>query len=99
MENCHDEKMVPRSEEEIQDLVKRLRKVEGQVRGIQKMVEEDRYCIDILTQILAVEAALKKVGFSLLERHANHCMIKAVDSGNGEDSVKELMDVVKRFVK
>ncbi|WP_088067283.1 metal-sensing transcriptional repressor [Gottfriedia luciferensis] len=99
MENCHDDQMVPRSEEEITDLMKRLRRIEGQVRGIQKMVEEDRYCIDILTQIMAVEAAMKKVSFSLIERHANHCMVKAVKENNGEASVSELMDVIKRYVK
>jgi len=99
MENCHDDQMVPRSEEEITDLTKRLRRIEGQVRGIQKMVEEDRYCIDILTQIMAVEAAMKKVSFSLIERHANHCMLKAVKDSNGQESVSELMDVIKRYVK
>ncbi|MGG3990210.1 metal-sensing transcriptional repressor, partial [Bacillus smithii] len=75
MDHCEDNsinpKMVPRTEEEIESLIKRLKRIEGQVRGVQKMVEDNRYCIDILVQISAIQAALKKVGFNLLERHAN----------------------------
>ncbi|MGM9988529.1 MAG: metal-sensing transcriptional repressor [Bacillaceae bacterium] len=99
MECNHDNKMVPRSKEEIEELTKRLKRIEGQVRGISKMVEEDRYCIDIVTQVLAVEAAMRKVGFSLVERHVNHCVAKALAEGDGEKSVEELMGVIKRFAK
>ncbi|AKP47049.1 MULTISPECIES: metal-sensing transcriptional repressor [Bacillus] len=103
MDHCEDNsinpKMVPRTEEEIESLIKRLKRIEGQVRGVQKMVEDNRYCIDILVQISAIQAALKKVGFNLLERHANHCVSKAIREGNGEESIQELMEVVKQFSK
>ncbi|MED1421347.1 metal-sensing transcriptional repressor [Bacillus smithii] len=103
MNHCEDNsinpKMVPRTEEEIESLIKRLKRIEGQVRGVQKMVEDNRYCIDILVQISAIQAALKKVGFNLLERHANHCVSKAIREGNGEESIQELMEVVKQFSK
>ncbi|MEJ9212460.1 metal-sensing transcriptional repressor [Bacillus smithii] len=103
MNHCEDNsinpKMVPRTEEEIESLIKRLKRIEGQVRGVQKMVEDNRYCIDILVQISAIQAALKKVGFNLLERHANHCVSKAIREGKGEESIQELMEVVKQFSK
>ena len=62
----HDEPIVPRTSEEKQSVINRLKRIEGQVRGIQRMVEEDRYCVDILVQISAINAALKKAGFPLL---------------------------------
>ena len=103
MEHCEgsglDEKMVPRTEGEIESLIKRLKRIEGQVRGVQKMVEDNRYCVDILVQISAINAALNKVGFNLLERHTKHCVSKAVREGNGEDSIQELMNVIKQFSK
>jgi len=103
MEHCEDssldEKMVPRTEGEIESLIKRLKRIEGQVRGVQKMVEDNRYCVDILVQISAINAALNKVGFNLLERHTKHCVSKAVREGNGEDSIQELMSVIKQFSK
>ncbi len=92
-------KMVPRTEKEIESIINRLKRIEGQVRGVQKMVEENRYCIDILVQISAIQAALKKVGLHLLERHANHCVSKAIREGSGEESLRELMDVIKQFTK
>lgn len=76
-----------------------MKRIEGQVRGVQKMIEEDRYCIDIIIQINAINAALKQVGFSLLENHASHCVLHAIDSGEGEIAVKELLDVVKQLNK
>ncbi|MBO9130827.1 metal-sensing transcriptional repressor [Bacillus sp. 165] len=91
--------MVPRTEEEIENVIKRLKRIEGQVRGVQKMIEDNRYCVDILVQISAINAALNKVGFSLLERHTNHCVSKAIQEGNGEESIKELMSVIKQFSK
>ncbi|MDH8001292.1 metal-sensing transcriptional repressor [Bacillus cereus] len=92
-------KMVPRTEEEIQNVIKRLKRIEGQVRGVQKMVEDNRYCVDILIQISAINAALNKVGFSLLERHTKHCVAKAINEGNGDESIQELMSVIKQFSK
>jgi len=70
------------------ELGNRLRRIEGQVRGIEKMVEEDRYCIDVLTQISAVQAALDKVALGLLAGHAEHCVV----GGHGGDDPKELSD-------
>jgi len=79
-------------------LLKRLARVEGQVRGISRMVEEDRYCIDVLTQISAIQAALDKVALGLLDDHANHCVI-----GAGEDEreakTAELMAAVGRLMR
>ncbi|MGP3560235.1 MULTISPECIES: metal-sensing transcriptional repressor [Geobacillus] len=91
--------MVPRTKEEIENIVKRLKRIEGQVRGVQKMVEDNRYCIDILVQISAIQAALRQVGMQLLERHANHCVAKAIREGSGEESLRELMNVIKQFSK
>lgn len=82
-----------------EDIFKRLRKVEGQVRGIQKMVEDDRYCVDILIQIAAVRAALDKVGLSILKNHTHGCVKRAIQSGDGDPIIDELMDVIKLFVK
>lgn len=91
--------VTPRTESEKQTVVNRLKRIEGQVRGIQKMVEEDRYCIDILIQISAITAALKKVGFEVAERHVKHCVRHAVESGDGNEAIDELMAVLKQFSK
>lgn len=80
-------------------LLKRLKRIEGQVRGIQQMVEDDRYCVDILIQISAIQSALKNVGFQLTERHMKHCVHDAMVKGDGEASVEELMAVLKQFSK
>jgi DNA-binding FrmR family transcriptional regulator len=79
-------------------LLNRLRRVEGQVRGIQGMVEDDRYCIDVLTQISAVQAALDKVALGLLDDHARHCVMgaEADDKANMTD---ELMGAVARLMR
>ncbi|HLR71925.1 MAG TPA: metal-sensing transcriptional repressor [Pseudogracilibacillus sp.] len=95
----HDHPIVPRTNNEKKAVVNRLKRIEGQVRGIQKMVEEDRYCVDILVQISAINAALKKVGFSVAERHAKHCVSHAVKSGDGDAAIDELMDILKHFSK
>lgn len=80
-----------------QDLLNRLRRIEGQVRGLQRMVEDDRYCLDILTQLAAVQAALKRVGWSLLEQHSRRCVADALQHGD-QEKVDELLAVIKRFV-
>ena len=80
-------------------VIKRLRRVEGQVRGVQKMVEEDRYCLDILTQITAIRAALDKVGMQILDGHARGCLSAAIKSGHADESIDELMQVLQRYVK
>ena len=81
-------------------LITRLHRIEGQVRGLERMVEDDRYCIDILTQIAAVKTALENVGAKLLEDHVTHCVAEALASGDaavaGEKS-EELLAAVQRF--
>jgi DNA-binding FrmR family transcriptional regulator len=80
-----------------EQLVKRLRRIEGQVRGVQNMVEDERYCIDILTQISAIEAALDKVALGLLDDHAQHCVMGAEGADRAEKT-QELMAAVGRLV-
>ena len=78
---------------------KRLQRIEGQVRGLARMVEQDRYCIDVITQISAVRAALRRVGEEILRDHVAHCVEGAIASGNRADQrrkVAELMDVLGR---
>ena len=82
-----------------EDLKKRLRRIEGQVRGICRMIEEDRYCIDILNQIIAARAALSKVGTILLESHMRGCLTCAIREERSEQAIDELMDVLAKFVK
>ena len=77
----------------------RLRRIEGQVRGIQKMVAEDRYCIDILTQVNAVRAALESVALELLADHTEHCVSEAIRAGGGDEKVRELNEAVQRLVR
>jgi DNA-binding FrmR family transcriptional regulator len=83
-------------------LITRLHRIEGQVRGIEKMVEDERYCIDILTQIGAVSTALETVAQKLLEEHANHCVAGALASGSreeAEEKTRELLQAVQRFTR
>ena len=77
----------------------RLNRLEGQVRGIHRMVDEERYCIDVLTQIAAVQAALDKVALGLLDDHAHHCVIGAQDLAEREDKTDELMAAVGRLMR
>lgn len=77
----------------------RLRRIEGQVRGIEKMVEEDRYCIDVLTQISAVQAALDKVALGLLDGHARHCVVGGHAEGSPSELTDELMASVARLMR
>jgi CsoR family transcriptional regulator, copper-sensing transcriptional repressor len=79
------------------DLQDRLRRIEGQVRGLQRMVEEDTYCIDILTQLNSVNAALKAVGMGLLDAHVRHCVRESIEQGEGDEKVEELMAAVGRL--
>jgi DNA-binding FrmR family transcriptional regulator len=83
-------------------LIKRLHRIEGQVRGIEKMVDEDRYCIDIITQISAITTALEAVAFKILDDHVNHCVAGALASGDEEvaaEKSRELLDAVHRFAR
>ena len=76
----------------------RLARIEGQVRGIQRMVDEDRYCIDVLTQVAAVKAALDKVALALRDDHVSHCVVDAVRGGTGDQKVKELTAAIGRYL-
>jgi DNA-binding FrmR family transcriptional regulator len=83
-------------------LVRRLHRIEGQVRGIERMVDEDRYCIDVLTQIAAVNTALESLAFRILDDHVNHCVAGALASGDpaaAEEKSKELLQAVHRFAR
>jgi DNA-binding FrmR family transcriptional regulator len=78
-------------------LRKRLSRIEGQVRGVARMVAEERYCIDVLTQISAIEAALDRVALGLIDDHTRHCVVEA-ESGEQGEKVEELMAALGRFV-
>ncbi len=83
-------------------LINRLHRIEGQVRGIERMVNEERYCIDILTQISAVTTALESLAHRLLQDHANHCVAGALASGSREEAetkTQELLDAVQRLTR
>ena len=83
-------------------LIKRLHRIEGQVRGLERMVEDDRYCIDILTQVSAVRTALESVALQVLDDHVKHCVADALASGDeaaAEEKSRELLAAVERFAK
>jgi DNA-binding FrmR family transcriptional regulator len=83
-------------------LVKRLHRIEGQVRGLERMVEEDRYCIDVLTQISAVTTALGSVALRILDDHVQHCVADALASGDqaaAQEKSRELLEAVQRFAR
>ena len=80
-------------------LIKRLNRIEGQVKGIQKMVEEERYCIDILTQISAIRSAINKVGSIILENHIKGCVVNSIKEDDSEASIEELMKTIDKFIK
>ena len=95
-------KMKKRSEKEYKDLMNRLKRIEGQIRGIEKMVEEDRYCIDILMQSSAVSAAINAFNRELLERHIRCCVADNIREGSPEEAdevIEELVATVQRMMK
>jgi CsoR family transcriptional regulator, copper-sensing transcriptional repressor len=83
------------------DYLKRLRRIEGQVRGLQRMVEEDTYCIDVLTQVAAVTKALQAVSLGLLEDHVAHCVVDAARTSDdsAQEKVREAADAIARLVR
>jgi DNA-binding FrmR family transcriptional regulator len=81
------------------ELLARLRRIEGQIRGVQRMVEEDSYCLDVLTQLSAVIAAAEKVGLKVLEGHIRGCLTEAIGSNDGEEKITELTTVLERFLQ
>lgn len=82
-------------------LQKRLKRIEGQVKGIQKMVDEDRYCVDILVQISAIRSAINKVGAIILENHVKGCVSNSIknDTEDVENTINELIDTINKFTK
>jgi CsoR family transcriptional regulator, copper-sensing transcriptional repressor len=82
-----------------QQLLSRLKRIEGQVRGIEGMVDDERYCIDVLTQISAVQAALDKVALGLLDDHARHCVVQGAAEGTPDELTDEMMAAVGRLLR
>ena len=83
-------------------LIKRLHRIEGQVRGVERMVEEDRYCVDVLTQISAVTTALESLALRILDDHVQHCVAGALASGDeaaAQEKSRELLEAVQRFAR
>lgn len=87
-----------RSEKETKDLIKRLNRIEGQIRGIKNMVEEERYCVDILNQVSAVQAALNGFNKELLANHIHSCVVEDIRAGKAE-AVDELCETIKKLMK
>jgi CsoR family transcriptional regulator, copper-sensing transcriptional repressor len=83
------------------DYLKRLRRIEGQIRGLQRMVEDDRYCIDVLTQVSSATKALQAVALGLLEDHMGHCVMQAAQEGGdvAQQKVREASDAIARLVR
>ncbi|WP_395690703.1 metal-sensitive transcriptional regulator [Nocardioides sp.] len=83
------------------DYLKRLRRIEGQARGLQRMVEDEKYCIDILTQVSAMTKALQSFSLGLLEEHMNHCVVDAARAGDDEarEKVSEAVEAISRLVR
>ncbi|BCT68835.1 hypothetical protein NNRS527_02441 [Nitrosospira sp. NRS527] len=94
---CHAPQTVVQPGKEA--LIKRLNRIEGQVRGVNKMISEDRYCVDILNQVSALQSALDAVSMLLLENHTHGCMQGAIKSGRGDEAIDELMAVVRKFAR
>ena len=80
-------------------LAKRVNRIEGQVRGIGKMIDDDRYCIDVLTQVSAVQSALDALALQLLEHHLHGCVQHAVKSGDGDRAIDEALTVIRKFAR
>jgi len=95
--SAHSHQTVERADKET--LAHRINRIEGQVRGIGKMIEEDRYCIDVLTQISAIQSALDALSIRMLESHLAGCVQKAVHEGNGETAIAEVIAVMRKLTR
>ncbi len=82
-----------------QQLQTRLRRIEGQVRGVARMIEQDKYCVDVVTQVAAIQAALDKVSLGLLDGHIRGCVREEIRSGGGDAKVDELLEVMDRVLR
>ena len=95
---CCSARLKHRDSQEYKDLVTRLNRIEGQVRGVKKMVEEERYCVDILTQVSAIQAALNAFNKKLLSNHIHTCVVEDIRDGRAE-AVDELCDTIQKLMK
>ena len=93
---CEKHKRTPRSEEEKKKLVARINRITGQLQGVRRMLEEDRYCDDVLTQLAAADKAIKSLSGVILEEHMHSCLIENIQSGNLA-AVDEIVDLFKKF--
>jgi CsoR family transcriptional regulator, copper-sensing transcriptional repressor len=82
-----------------QQLQTRLRRIEGKVRGVARMIDEDKYCVDVVTQVAAIQAALDKVSLGLLDGHIRGCVREEIESGGGDAKVDELLQVMDRVLR
>ena len=89
--------LAPEGAPEKEAYVRRARRIEGQVQAISRMIEEERYCVDILMQVRAARSALKSLSIELLESHTNHCVREAFQYNNGEKTIQELLEVFKTY--
>lgn len=80
-----------------ENLLNRLKRIEGQVRGLQRMIEEEKYCVDILTQISATRGALKQVGLKVLDKHIHGCVVRAIKDEGNDKIIDELLTVISKF--
>lgn len=96
-EHCLSDKTTVRTEDEKKKLINRLSRIEGQIRGIRQMVENDAYCVDILTQSAAAKSAFSAFNRELLRRHIEGCVVR--DIKNGDEDIDELMDIISKLVK
>ena len=100
---CHERAAVGSPKKVVQPrkcrLLNRLNRIEGQLHGVSRMVAEDRYCVDILTQISAIQAALRGAAVEILDDHARACLTKALRSGQGETEITELLSLLHRFTR
>ena len=87
------------NEETKKDVLPRLKKIEGQVRGIQRMVEKEKYCIDIINQVTAAQRALDQVGLKVMERHIESCVTDAIKSDGSSPIIGELMETIYKFIR
>lgn len=94
---ANTQRLTKRSDEEKQKLIKRLNIIEGQVKGVKQMIENDRYCDDVLTQMLAINKALDSLENIILENHLQTCIKTKIENGNTQEVSKEIMDLFKKI--
>ncbi|TCP28894.1 DNA-binding FrmR family transcriptional regulator [Scopulibacillus darangshiensis] len=98
-EHTDKKPLEPRTNKEKEQVINRLKRIEGQVRGIQNMVENDRYCMDILIQLSAIQSAIKKVGYSVMERHTKMCVAHSIKNGDDDSMIDELLEIIQQYSK